>query len=214
MSDVSPESRAAEIRAALDRLRQDLDVAGVDLADPRARQLVIAALGGAGGDRKLSAASKAALALELKAGGSDYDEIARQVGYANRGSAWRAVQRALAAVRDSLVDTEEVRGLELMRLDQLQAGSWTAAKKGDAKAVRNVLAVMDRRRHLVPGLDVLGEDAASIGGSTINVIVAIPQPQRTAPIPQGELGELLEVHAREVEARRVALEADDPDEDL
>jgi hypothetical protein len=61
-----------------------------------------------------------------------YDEVARQVGYANRGTAHRAVAQALS---ERLVDgIDELRALEVARLDAMQAALWPQVEAGDPKA--------------------------------------------------------------------------------
>ena len=79
-------------------------------------------------------------ALELVAEGLSYTEVAKQAGYRHRASAFRAVSRALAEREVAGVDG--YRGLELARLDQLQAalcaswaserGSWVSTASGPA----------------------------------------------------------------------------------
>ena len=89
-------------------------------------------------------------ALELRKAGATYDQIARQIGYANEGGAYKAVQAALKAVYREPAD--EVRKLELERLDRLTLALWTRAKEGEAEAIDRVLKLMDRRAKLL-GLD-------------------------------------------------------------
>ncbi len=68
-------------------------------------------------------------AVELALHGKTYDQIAREVGYANRGTAHRVVRKALA---DRLVDNiDELREFEAARLDALQAALWDKAMSGD-----------------------------------------------------------------------------------
>jgi hypothetical protein len=89
-------------------------------------------------------------AVGLRRAGLGYTEIASAVGYANRGSAWKAVHRAL---RGEL--REEVAALvtlELHRLDQMTLGLWPRATRGDVGAIDRVLRIMERRASLL-GLD-------------------------------------------------------------
>ncbi|WP_158604502.1 hypothetical protein [Nocardioides mangrovicus] len=89
-------------------------------------------------------------AVELLAEGSSYEEIARQVGFTNRGSAHRAVSKALAEREVESID--EFRELELARLDQLQVAVWDDAMNGQIKAIDVVLRIMGKRDRLL-GLD-------------------------------------------------------------
>ena len=93
---------------------------------------------------------KQARALTLVRSGHSYDEIAVDLGYANRGSAYRLTQNALKATVDRLA--EDHLGLELERLDALQYGQWGAAMSGDIKAARLVLEIIHERIRLL-GLD-------------------------------------------------------------
>lgn len=93
---------------------------------------------------------KQARALELVRDGCSYDEIAADLGYANRGSAWRLVQNGLRSTVDRLA--EDHLGLELARLDELQAANWKAALAGDLPTARLVLSVIQARCRLL-GLD-------------------------------------------------------------
>lgn len=202
MSDTGPSdaARAGEIRRALDRLRADLHAAGIDLEDPRARQLVIAAIGGAG-DRRLGAAAQRALALDLRAGGHSYREIAAQLGWKSDNSARKAVKKALEGVVATLDEPEEVRALELERLDAMWRGLAPKALKGDARSVMAAVRLMGERRHLVPGLDVLGTDPDAVdAGAAINVFVQIPDAEHVTPVPQDQLGEIIEARSRELPA--------------
>jgi hypothetical protein len=86
-------------------------------------------------------------------GGCSYGEIAAQVGYANRGSAWKVVNAALRSASAGMAT--EYRDLELARLDAIQAAHWPEAISGSVKAADLVLRVIDRRIRLL-GLDQVG----------------------------------------------------------
>lgn len=90
-------------------------------------------------------------AVELALAGYSYDEIAEQLGYANRSGAWKAIQGVLDA---QLVEgVSQYRRLELARLDALQSAHWTeATAEGSTKAADLILKIMDRRMKLL-GLD-------------------------------------------------------------
>ena len=96
---------------------------------------------------KALAAYRKARAVELALAGCDYDTIAKEVGYANRGTAWRTVQRALGERRDRAVD--EYRLMELQRLDQIQQELWQDAVEGDVGAVQSSLKVIEQRIRLL-----------------------------------------------------------------
>lgn len=90
-------------------------------------------------------------ALELAAEGCSYSEIARRAGYAHRGSAHRAVFKALD--EREVVGVDQLRELELDRLDCLQAGLWETALGGDTQAASAVIRIIEARTRLL-GLQV------------------------------------------------------------
>jgi hypothetical protein len=90
---------------------------------------------------------KACRAVELMLKGRSYDQIAREVGYANRGTAHRVVAKALS---ERLADDiDQLRELELARLDALQASLWAKAEKGDLRAVNACVRIIDKRCRLL-----------------------------------------------------------------
>ena len=89
-------------------------------------------------------------ALELRKRGLSYRQIAAQTGYKSAQAAHKAVMTALQ--RTTQEPADEVRKLELERLDALLFGVWEAAINGDDKAVNNALRIMERRAKLL-GLD-------------------------------------------------------------
>ena len=118
--------------------------------------------------RLIEAAEKRARALELRKAGATYDQIAQQVGYAERGSAYRAVQTALQAITQE--PAQEVRQLEVERLDAMLLGLWPAARKGKEGAVDRVLRIMERRAKLL-GLDAPVK--ADVGGKLSYEIIGV-----------------------------------------
>jgi hypothetical protein len=89
-------------------------------------------------------------ALELRKAGATYDQIADQLGLANRSVAWKLVKTAIDEITREAA--EEVLALELARLDSMLLGLWTKAKAGDPAAVDRALRIMDRRASFL-GLD-------------------------------------------------------------
>ncbi len=89
-------------------------------------------------------------ALELVAQGMSYDAVARAVGYRHRGSAHRAVFRALA--EREAEDVDYLRAIEVARLDRLQAALWDKALGGDLRAIGVVIRIIGQRARVL-GLD-------------------------------------------------------------
>ncbi len=79
------------------------------------------------------AAWRQARAVELATQGLSYDLIARHVGYANRGTAYRVVREALR--KQTTEAAAVLLQKELDRLDALQAAVWPRAMAGEVSAV-------------------------------------------------------------------------------
>jgi hypothetical protein len=101
-------------------------------------------------ERRLEAADRQRRALELRKAGKGFDAIAAELGYDSRSGAHKAVMTGLkATLREP---AEELRTLELERLDALLSALWPVALQGDQGAVDRVLRVMERRSKYL-GLD-------------------------------------------------------------
>lgn len=98
-------------------------------------------------------AERRAKAITLRLAGMDYSTIADRLGYSNRAAACKDITRALAVNLAELGRTaDELREVELTRLDRLQAAAWAPAVGGDLRSIETVLRVIDRRCKLL-GLD-------------------------------------------------------------
>jgi hypothetical protein len=106
-----------------------------------------------------------ARSVELALQGVPYDDIAKSVGYSNRGTAWRTVTKALRERVD--VAVAGFRQLELSRLDALQHAHWDRALAGDIPSANLVLRVMGQRSRLL-GLELL---AAQVGAGNPKTVV-------------------------------------------
>lgn len=101
-------------------------------------------------ENRLSAVERAAEALRLRKRGLTYEQIADQLGYAGPSGAYRAIHQALHKTLQEPAD--DVRALEVTRLDALLDALWDAALSGKWLAVDRVLKIMERRAALL-GLD-------------------------------------------------------------
>ncbi len=120
-------------------------------------------------DRALAEWRKAR-AVELRIEGRGYDDIAREVGYANRGTAHRVVQKALSARTAEGVDL--LRATEKARLDALQRQIWDQAMAGRLPSVRIVYKIIMARIAL---LGLAGDDRDSDGpGTSAPMTVVMP----------------------------------------
>lgn len=103
-------------------------------------------------------------AVQLRRQGLMWDDIAGQLGYASRSSAYEAARRFM---RDyPREDAEALRDMETDRIDQVQTSLWPRVLSGDPRAVE-VWTKLSERRSKLMGLDkperkevtVLTEDA-------------------------------------------------------
>ena len=127
--------------------------------------------------RRIEHAHKALEALQLRKAGYSYDKIAKALGFSDRSGAYYCVKDAIAAITAEAA--EEVRSLELERLDELMLSHWDAAQT-DPKVGEFVLKVMARRAKYL-GLDI--ETAAPAqpqqAAPVINVIYPGGEPEKT-----------------------------------
>lgn len=101
-------------------------------------------------EKKLAALEKRKQALQLAIAGVDYQTIADKVGYNSR-------QAAHAAVKSALIDTlrppaDELRQMQLARLDDMIKYLWSQVSKGNYNAVDRIIKIEERRARLL-GLD-------------------------------------------------------------
>lgn len=117
--------------------------------------------------RKIEHAHKALEALELRKKGFSYQRIAEALGFSDRSGAFYCIRDAIAAITQEAA--EEVRVLELTRLDDLLASHWDNAQT-DPKAGEFVLKIMARRAKYL-GLDIeTASPTQQQAAPTINVI--------------------------------------------
>lgn len=90
---------------------------------------------------------KRAQAVELATKGLSYDEIARAVGYSHRGSAHRAVFKAIA--EHEAEEVEVLRTMEMEQLDHYLTKLWPKVEEGDLKAIMVALRISDARIRLL-----------------------------------------------------------------
>lgn len=112
-------------------------------------------------ERRLAANEKQHKALELRKAGYDFRTIASQVGYKSPASAHDAVKNALKALVQQ--PAEELRVIELERLDQSWKSIYPQIIKGNLGAIDRGIRIMERRASL------LGLDAPKETNSNLNV---------------------------------------------
>ncbi len=103
--------------------------------------------------QRAKTAQRRTQAVQLRLAGVDFETIADRLGYSSRGAAYTDITRALEGSLAELKHGADVlRHEELLRLNRLQAGLWSAALAGDTKSAETVLKIIDRRCRLL-GLD-------------------------------------------------------------
>lgn len=108
-------------------------------------------------------AKRRAQAIQARLAGADWQTIAEQLGYSSRGAACKDVTRALEQSRAAAQKSgEDLRTLELARLDRMQRALWPKVVEGDHKTADTVLRLMQRRARLA------GLDSEGIGGSEVD----------------------------------------------
>ena len=116
---------------------------------------------------KALAAARRVRAVELKTAGYTYSQVANELGYTSRATAYNIVAKALREQTAEAV--ADLRDLENARLDALQLTLWDAAIDGDVSAAV-VVKIVQARVHL-NGMEV-GHNAARL-----------PQTPRTLVVP-------------------------------
>lgn len=112
------------------------------------------------GAAQAKAAERKRLAFELRKAGASYEEIGRSLG-CSKQAAHAMVHKTLAELRARTDEiAEDVRSMELHRLDALLKGLWPAASKGAPIPVEKALKVMERRARML-GLDMPEKFAAT-----------------------------------------------------
>lgn len=92
-------------------------------------------------------------ALKWRLSGLTYRLIAAEMGISESG-AYKAVIRALGRLNERILEqAEEVRRMELERLDKMLRGLWPAALTGHQGAIDRVIKIMDRRARYISGLN-------------------------------------------------------------
>lgn len=109
-------------------------------------------------------------ALQLKAAGATWQQVADKAGYSTRQQAHKDVTAHFQAEHSEAA--EQYRFLELERLDQMTKGVFPKALKGDVKAVDAMIKIMTRRAKYIHGLEVPQEHNLSANDGSIQVILS------------------------------------------
>jgi hypothetical protein len=120
--------------------------------------------------RKLLAAERKLQAFELRKAGANYNQIAAKLGYSQQA----AYKSVMAHLQDLIAQTNEiaddVRRLEIERLDAMLLGLWKDASTGNEVKVDRVIKIMDQRAKLLglyaPIKQTIEEKIGEIGSLT------------------------------------------------
>ena len=99
----------------------------------------------------VQASEKQIQALTLRKAGVGYIDIAKALGYKDHSGAWRAVKAALKRTQQEPAD--ELRTLELVRLDDMLKAIAPHVSAGNLTAIDRALKIQQRRAALL-GLDM------------------------------------------------------------
>ena len=117
------------------------------------------------------AAARRVRAVELRTAGRTYDQIATELGYANRGTVYRVVANALETQTVDAV--ENLRCLEVERLDMIQVAMWQKAMDGDVPSAIAVVRCIMSRCHLL-GLEASSAPSVKHGKPRTLVVPPVP----------------------------------------
>lgn len=118
-------------------------------------------------NRRAEAAERTKQAVALRIAGATFAQIGERLGVSGQ-AAHKMVVKALAEIaRQTAESAEQLRQMELQRLDALQASLWGDAMKGDEQKVDRVLRVMARRAALL-GLDAPAKQEITYTDAELN----------------------------------------------
>jgi len=119
--------------------------------------------------RKLTARERENRALELRMTAATYSQIGQALGISEAG-AYKAVIRALGKLNAKVMENaEELRTLEVQRLDSLFITMYAQAKSGHQGAVDRCLRIMERRAKLL-GLDAPTKQDITSDGKKLEIL--------------------------------------------
>ena len=117
-------------------------------------------------------------ALQLRIAGASFQTIADRLGYSGPQGAYEAVKSALdATIREP---ADELRKVDLERLERMLLGIWQQAIQGHHGAIDKALKLLERRAKLL-GLDAPTKLTGADGGPvTIRVVYDEPKEEPNA----------------------------------
>lgn len=112
-------------------------------------------------------------ALAMRRAGARYEAIAEELGYANHTGAYKAVQRAFRRLEARVAEDAAMnRSLDLGRLDEAIAGLVPQVREGNDRAVKALVAVLERRAKLL-GLDAPTKTDLTTDGRPMKALIGV-----------------------------------------
>jgi hypothetical protein len=133
---------------------------------------------------RIAAAERAERVFEMRKAGATYDAIVRTVGISKQ-RAHEIVVSKLAEIRERTAEkVEDVRTIELSRLDDALLSIWPQVRQGNHGAIDRMVRMMERRAKLL-GLDApTRSEMSGPEGAPIEIasVMNMTDEQRTAEI--------------------------------
>ena len=102
--------------------------------------------------KRVKAAERRQEAVKLRIAGATFQQIGDRLGMTRQGAHVTIKRYLYETAKATEESADELRVLELQRLDALQASHWSDAMKGDIQKTLAILRIMNRRAALM-GLD-------------------------------------------------------------
>jgi hypothetical protein len=144
--------------------------------------------------REIDLRAKETEIVSLRRAGHTWEAISNIAGYKNPMDAYRIFQKALT--RHLMPKLEELRLVEMDRVDALTLVLWGKAEEGDIKAIETIIKLMERRAKIT-GLDaptkiqaeVINYEGGELGEHTRRIIELVRQAGVTEGIMGGDISE-------------------------
>ena len=122
--------------------------------------------------RKMKAREREERSLNLRKSGATYDSIGRSLGITTDG-AYKATIRALRRLNEKIIEgADELRRLEVERLDKMLAAIWGQVLNGNQGAIDRALRIGERRAKLM-GLDAPTKTDLTTDGKPITDVIRV-----------------------------------------
>lgn len=151
--------------------------------------------------------------VQLRAQGRTFDQIAEELGYADRGASRKAYVRHLEFMRTETPEAEVMRVAESQHLDYLRGKVMEAVETGDLSAIDRAVRISERYSKL-NGLD-LNESrvAGALEAGAVAQLAAASNLQAHIIAAMGDIGLPLEVQDQLIEAINQRLASDQPEQE-